>query len=101
MRFGRFRFLKFVALALLAIAVLSAVVMLLWNWLVPALFAGAHAISFAQAVGLLVLSRILFGGFRGRPGWHRHGPGARWAALSDEERERLREGRCGARRQQT
>ena len=32
----------------------------------PAIF-GLHAISFWQALGLLVLSKILFGGFHGRP----------------------------------
>jgi len=35
----------------------------------PALF-GWHLINFWQAVGILVLSKILFGGFRGRPGPH-------------------------------
>lgn len=38
-------------------------VRLLWNWLAPDLF-GLRAITFWQAVGLLALCRILFGGFR-------------------------------------
>jgi hypothetical protein len=37
----------------------------LWNWLIPAIV-GWHAINFWQAVGILLLSKILFGGFRGR-----------------------------------
>ncbi len=37
----------------------------LWNWLLPSLF-GWRAITFWQAIGLLVLSRILFGRI-GRP----------------------------------
>ena len=41
------------------------VVLHLWNWLLPALF-GWRQISFWQAVGLLALFRILFGGFRRR-----------------------------------
>lgn len=41
------------------------VVMHLWNWLLPALF-GWRVITFWQALGLLVLSRILFGRFGGR-----------------------------------
>lgn len=45
--------------------------MYLWNWLVPALFSGP-VIGFGQAIGLLVLAKILFGGF-GRGGWGRHG----------------------------
>jgi len=35
------------------------------DWLAPAIF-GLHTISFWQALGLLVLSKILFGGFHGR-----------------------------------
>jgi hypothetical protein len=73
--------------------------MTLWNWVVPPVF-GAHAISFGQALGILVLSKILFGGFHGRPGggpWKR-GMRARWEKMTPEEREKFREGmagRCG------
>ena len=42
---------------------ISAVVMLLWNWIIPSI-STFHAVSYWQAMGLLVLSRILFGGFR-------------------------------------
>ena len=74
--------------------------MALWNWLTPALF-GWHAIGFWQALGLLALSRILIGGWRG--GGHRaHWRGRmaeRWDRMTDEERARFREGlrhgRCG------
>ena len=51
-----------------------------------------------QAVGLLVLCRLLFGGLRGH-GWHgRAGMLERWEQMTPEERERLRtglRGRCG------
>ena len=57
------------------------VVKLLWNWLLPDLF-GVPAVTFWQALGLLVLSRILFGSFG------RHG-GRRWR-MNDEDREVLR-----------
>jgi len=63
------RGLKFVLFTVLFVAVFGFVVMRLWNWLMPALF-GWHLINFWQAVGILVLSKILFGGFRGRPGPH-------------------------------
>src|SRR3990172_2659803 len=43
------------------IAIGGEVVMLLWNWLAPALF-GWRQITFWQAIGLLALCRILFGG---------------------------------------
>jgi hypothetical protein len=82
------------------LAVLSVVVMLLWNSLVPALFHGPP-LEYWQALGLLLLSRILFGGLRGR-GWHGHWRQRmwreRWENMTPEERDRLREQfqrRCG------
>ena len=38
------------------------VVRLLWNWLIPDIF-GLRELSWVEALALLVLSRILFGGF--------------------------------------
>jgi hypothetical protein len=93
--------LKFVAFAAVAVAALGYVVMSLWNWLVPALFAGAAVIGFWQAIGLLVLCRILVGGLRGRGmhGMHwRHRMRERWEQMTPEEREKFRagmHGRCG------
>jgi len=58
---------KVTAVVIVFIAVISAVVMLLWNWLMPALF-GWQQISYWQAAAMLILSRILFGSFRGRGG---------------------------------
>jgi hypothetical protein len=72
----------------------------LWNWLVPALF-GWRQITFWQALGLLVLCRILFGGFGGhghnRSKWRRP-TSERWEQMTPEEREKFRQGlrsRCG------
>ena len=62
----------FAVLAVVCIAALSYVVMLLWNHVVVSLADGIHAIDYCHAVGLLILSRVLFGGFRGRHGHHRH-----------------------------
>jgi membrane protein required for beta-lactamase induction len=45
----------------LFVAIGGVVVMLLWNWLAPALFR-LPEITFWQALGLLALCRILFGG---------------------------------------
>ena len=85
----------------LFIAVSGGIVMLLWNWLLPSI-TGWRAIGFWEALGLLVLARILFSGFRGRGHWHWHGRWHdRWASMSPEEREKFREGmraRCGWRR---
>jgi len=99
MRRNRFlRFFKFALFALLFLAVFSFFVMRLWNWLTPALF-GWHVITFWQALGILVLSKILFGGFRGGPargpwGW-RGRMMERWEHMTPEEREKFRQGMGG------
>jgi hypothetical protein len=41
----------------------SAVVMLLWNMILPAI-STFKAITYWQAMGIFILSKILFGGFR-------------------------------------
>jgi hypothetical protein len=87
-------------LAVIALAVLSWVVMMLWNALLPSLF-GVRPLHYLQAAGLLVLSRVLLGGLRGHGPWRHRGWRGRWESLTPEERERLREkyGRhCGWRR---
>jgi len=81
------------AFAVLALALFGYIVMTLWNAVLPAV-TGLHAISFAQALGLLVLSRILFGGLRGwgrRGGHWRARMHARWQQMTPEERERFRD----------
>jgi hypothetical protein len=94
------RALKFVLFAVVAVVVLSGLVMSLWNWLMPAIF-GSRLITFWQALGLLVLARVLFGRFGGGPGrrmhWRRRMM-ERWNQMTPEEREKFREGmkgRCG------
>jgi hypothetical protein len=102
----RKRLIWIAPLAILGMAVFIAiggeVVMHLWNWLLPTLF-GARQVTFWQAVGLLALCRILFGGFRLGGGPHRsysrRRMAERWERMTPEERERLRQefrgrGRC-------
>lgn len=48
-------------------SLVSFIVMTLWNMILPAAITGVNPINFWQALGLLVLSKILFGGFHG--GW--------------------------------
>ena len=104
------RALKFVVIVAVVLAAMSYIAMTLWNWLVPALFAGP-LVNFWQALGLLVLSRLLLGGlrprgpfghghfghgpFRGGPGRHgrfgRHMHRMHWSSMTPEERERMRE----------
>ncbi len=71
----------FLVLFLAFVALGGQVVRLLWNWLLPPLF-GWPAITFWQALGMLALCRILFGGFA------MHGR----RRMSPEERERFRRG---------
>lgn len=85
-----------------AIIFLGFLVMTLWNAVVPDLF-GGPAVTFWQAVALLVLSHILLRGWGGwKYGW-RHD---RWkrkfeeklAAMTPEEREKFKQEwkeRCG------
>ncbi|HUK24479.1 MAG TPA: hypothetical protein VLV49_07865 [Terriglobales bacterium] len=94
------RFLLFLPLGLALFAGFVAVVRYLWNWLMPAVF-GLHLITYWQALGLLVLCWILFGGRRGFAGprmrW-RHRMRERWEEMTPEERAKFREGmrwRCG------
>ena len=85
---------------LLFVFIGGEVVLQLWNWLLPPIF-GWRQITFWQAVGILALCRILFGGF-GRHGsgrsYYRRRMAERWEHMTPEERERFRQGmrgRCG------
>jgi hypothetical protein len=80
---------------IIVVAVFGTAVLQLWNWLMPALF-GFPRVTFSQAVGLMALSWLLFGGWRGfgRPtgrGWRRRML-ERWEQMTPEERERFRQG---------
>jgi hypothetical protein len=86
--------------AVLFIGICGEVIMHLWNWLLPELF-GWRPVTFWQALGLLVLCRMLFGGFGGH-GNDRHRyrrlAGERWEQMTPEEREQFRSrmrSRCG------
>ena len=78
---------------LLFIFIGGEIVLHLWNWLVPQLF-GWRQLTFWQALGLLLLCRILFGGH----GWRnssrshmRRRMAERWDQMTPEERERMRQ----------
>ncbi len=94
--------IKGIAIFIVAVTAFGFVVMLLWNALIPQLFNGP-VLGFWQALGLLLLSHILFRGWS--PGRHMH----RWksnkwrqrfdeklASMSSEEREKYkRDWECG------
>jgi hypothetical protein len=95
----KFRFMG-ILIMLVTCAIFGAAVMLLWNALMPPLFA-LPQIGYLQAAGLLILARLLFGGIGG--GWHtghwrarggdghlfHHGSKLRekWLNMSEEERK--------------
>jgi hypothetical protein len=88
------KLLVLLPIGILAIAIFGFGVMSLWNWLVPAVF-GGKLITFWQAIGMLVLSRVLVGGFSRPRVIHK------WEQLTPEEREKFRAAmerkRCGER----
>ena len=91
--------LKIVVMIAVAITVFSFVTMQLWNWLMPAVF-GLHAITWVQALGLLLLCKILFGGFhrhggRGPDRKWKHRMVEKWMEMTPEERERFQAGMRG------
>jgi hypothetical protein len=97
---SRWKF-RMAAFVIVAVAAMGAIVMWLWNWLIPDLFNGP-VIHFWQALGLMLLSRILFRGFYGMK--HRgmgmgYGPWKnKWEKMSPEEKNKMRElwkKRCG------
>lgn len=82
----------FIVLAIAGVFVFGGVVMLLWNALLPALF-HFPLINFWQALGLLLLTKILFGGFRGggpRGPW-KDKMKQKWMNMTPEERERFKQ----------
>lgn len=91
---------KIAVLGVVFLVAAGAVVMWLWNALIPEIF-GASQISWLQALGLLLLARLLVGG-RGSGGGGRRRWRERWdrklASMTPEERERCRTamGRCDA-----
>lgn len=86
----RGRWLWIVPLAIAGMVAFAAlggfVVRWLWNWLLPPLF-GWKAITFWQALALLALTRILFGGFGMNGGPRRGGEGR--ARFRQRMRERF------------
>lgn len=93
----RRRFFWIPFFGLLVVTLLSALVMWLWNHILVEVVA-VRSVTIWQAAGLLLLSRLLFGGFPGpRRGWgggnHRFGAPwrAKWQQMSDEEKARFKE----------
>jgi Ca2+/H+ antiporter, TMEM165/GDT1 family len=96
-RFGnprkrRIRFFLFALVAIPFFLLLPLAVKLLWNYTLPPI-TNAGEIDYWRALGLLVLSRLLFGWPRGGGGWRGKGGHWRekWAQMSDEDRVKFKE----------
>jgi hypothetical protein len=72
-----------IAIAVVAVVVMSLAVMYLWNWLAPIVFK-LPTIKFKHALGLLVLSKLLFGGFGG---WHGENRGFHYGMKHEQCKE--------------
>lgn len=102
------RIIGFILVAIFGVLLFGNIVMWLWNALMPVIF-HLPVITFPQALGLLVLSKILFSSFRGGgPGRWRGGKiREKWMNMTPEEREKFQQewghghegrfGRCGGR----
>jgi Ca2+/H+ antiporter, TMEM165/GDT1 family len=101
-RFRVGKIIGFVLLGIIGIFVFGSIVMLLWNNLMPVIF-HLPLITFWQALGLLILAKILFSGFRGGPKaygsrWKRDALREGWANMTPEQQEKFRQEwgrRCG------
>lgn len=91
---------------ILAAILFTYIVMFLWNAILPEVI-GVKAITFWQALGILILSKILFSGFGRDEGGHWKGKArarwkdrmmSKWESMSPEEKEKFKsswESRCG------
>ena len=94
-RFGGCLSVKSILIGIVLIIALGLLVMSLWNAVLPELINVKH-ISFWQALGLLVLSRILFGGLGWRAGMLGRGRDRRrmherWMHMTPEQREQFKQ----------
>jgi hypothetical protein len=86
----KFIFIPFGAAALLAL--ISYIVMLLWNNLLPEIL-HVNTITFWQALGIFILCKILFGFGKGGGGggWSRRNMAERCRSMSPEERQHFKQ----------
>lgn len=92
--FYKGRFVFFPLIAIVFLSLVSYVVMILWNNLLPEIL-GVKTITFWQAMGIFILSKILFGfgkgGGRMGSSWKRRRMEERVKHMTPEEREQFKE----------
>jgi hypothetical protein len=91
------KIIGFSLLGILAVALLGYTVMFLWNHVLVTVIS-VSVINFWQAMGILVLSKILFGGFNSRSrcsncksGHWKNEMKEKWQGMSEEERDKIKE----------
>ena len=97
------KIMMFIVLGVAAFILFGWAIQSLWNILLPELF-GWKSITFWQAMGLFILSKILFGGFTSKckrgehsnwgMGYWKH----KWTNMSPEQKEKIKQRmreRCG------
>lgn len=104
-KFGIKKGAMFFLLFIVAVPLFGLLVMSLWNAILPAVL-GVKSITFLQALGILLLSKILFGGFGGGHRGRRHSRDKwiemkqKFSGMTPEEREKFKadwKNRCGGR----
>jgi hypothetical protein len=99
------RFLLFLLFIFAVVVPVGFIITALWNNIL-AVVLHVSVINFWQALGIFLLSRILFGGFPGKPGWagrrrrrfEMEGMSQKWFNMSPEEKKEFKQGwreRCG------
>jgi hypothetical protein len=88
------RWYLFIPLILAGFVAFGFFTMYLWNWLMPAIF-HLPELTFWQTLGLMLLSRLVLGGFGGHAKhgrYHcRRNMHKKWEHMTPEEREQFRE----------
>jgi len=96
--------LMIILIATAAITAFGFIVMGLWNAILPQVITGVKAITFWQALGILALSKILFGFGKGGSGWGqkrrewKEKMKDKFNAMTPEEKEQFKaewKNRCG------
>ena len=88
------KFFLFIPIFVVFFALIGWGVMALWNGVMPGIFS-VRTVSYTQALGLLALSWILFGGLRGRGSSHglwERGMRKRWQRMTPAERDEFLKG---------
>lgn len=83
----------FILIPIVFVLAMGGIVLLLWNWLMPVIF-GLKTISYIQALGLFILSRILIGRFgfgNKKPPFSNSGFREKMMHMTEDERQQFKE----------